>query len=50
VTFSLALLKNWTSYSSFPAFYNDYTQRSLWGSQATAVNTLRTVNRVTVPQ
>lgn len=50
VVFPLSLLKNWSSYSSFPSFYNDFVQRSLWGSQATAVNTLRTVNKVTVAQ
>lgn len=50
VTLSLTLLTNWTGYSSFPAFYNDYSQRGLWGSKAVAVDTLRTVNRVTVAQ
>jgi hypothetical protein len=50
VVFPLSLLKNWSNYASFPTFYNDFTQRGLWGGQAAAVDTLRTVNKVTVAQ
>jgi hypothetical protein len=50
VFFALSLLKSWTNYGSFPAFYNNYTTRGLWGGQASAVNTLRSVNHVDVAQ
>jgi len=50
VLFSLSLLKNWSNYSSFPSFYNDFTSRGLWGGQAGSVASLRTVNRLTVAQ
>ena len=50
VQFGLGLLKNWISYGSFPSFYNDFTARGIWGSQASVVEGLRAVNHVDVPQ
>lgn len=50
VVFALSLLKSWNNYASFPSFYNDFTTRGLWAGQAAGVASLRSVNRLTVPQ
>ncbi len=47
VIYPLTFLLNWGSYSSFPAFYDNFQSRGLFN---TAVPGVRTVNKLDVPE